>query len=235
MLAKFGIDCYFANNGQQAIDMARSMHINLILMDCQMPVIDGYGATREIRKLGIDTPIVALTADTTQRAREMASDCGMNEVLYKPVNIAMLGEVLSRWLTPTSADFEVREDTGDGYSSNAVAQSAEEYPVINMSTLATLRRDMEEAFEEVFESVFVSIQTSINELQQQPIDQGTVTRLFHSIKSPAATLGAEKLSATAGEFERASRDELPQTLDQMIEQLQTELDQLKNALKDEHR
>lgn len=231
MLAKFGIDCYFANNGQQAIDMARSMHISLILMDCQMPVIDGYGATREIRKLGIETPIIALTADTTQRAREMASDCGMNEVLYKPVNISMLGEVLSRWLSPTNTNQNgVREDEFDDYELVEPTKKQQEPPVINMTTLETLRRDMEEAFDEVFESVFVSIQFSIDELKRQPIDQDTVIRLFHSIKSPAATLGAEKLSATAGELEHASRKELPQNLNELILRLQSEFDQLKKVL-----
>ncbi|MDJ0834205.1 MAG: Hpt domain-containing protein, partial [Gammaproteobacteria bacterium] len=65
--------------------------------------------------------------------------------------------------------------------------------------------DMEEAFAEVFQTVFNSIGASIEQLQQQPTDGETIVRLFHSIKSPAASLGAEQLAALAAEYEQLAK------------------------------
>ncbi len=81
----------------------------------------------------------------------------------------------------------------------------EQLPVINYATLQSLRDEMEEAFAEVYETVFNSISASIEQLQQQPADGETIIRLFHSIKSPAASIGAEQLAAVAAEYEQLAK------------------------------
>ncbi len=78
-------------------------------------------------------------------------------------------------------------------------------PVINYHTLNALRVDMEDNFTEVYQSVFDSIDSNIRQLQQQPVDGDTIIRLFHSIKSPAASIGAEQLAALANDYEQLAK------------------------------
>ncbi len=104
-------DC--ANHGQEALEMLAQKKYSLILMDCQMPVLDGYAATREIRRLEADgfyldrfslgsfpdhIIIVALTASLMSEDREVCIAAGMDDYLSKPVFKEPLAKMLSRWL-----------------------------------------------------------------------------------------------------------------------------------------
>ncbi|SNB55854.1 Signal transduction histidine kinase [Marinobacter sp. es.042] len=105
MLRRLGFHTDSANNGKEALDRVTTNHTgyDIILMDCQMPVMDGYEATRYIREWEqsngqIGTPIIALTADVLPGTEKSCLDCGMNDYLAKPVRKEMLREVLSRWI-----------------------------------------------------------------------------------------------------------------------------------------
>ena len=98
MLSKFGLSCDISENGQQAINMAKTNNYNLILMDSQMPVMDGYSATKQIRAFNLNIPIIALTANTSAEDHRKAILCGMNEVLTKPLSLSDLSKLLNRWL-----------------------------------------------------------------------------------------------------------------------------------------
>ncbi|BDY04418.1 ATP-binding protein [Ferrimonas sp. YFM] len=94
MLKRLGCDALtVASNGQQAVDACQRESFDLVLMDCQMPVMDGYRATRQIR-LGpsADTLILALTANATEDDRQKCLDSGMDDFLAKPVTLTTLGE-----------------------------------------------------------------------------------------------------------------------------------------------
>ena len=102
ILEEAGFDVECAENGQEALDMVKNSKpgwYDLVLMDIQMPVMNGYDATRAIRKLEnkklADIPIIAMTADTFVEDRQEAIDAGMNGHLGKPIDIALLMETLS--------------------------------------------------------------------------------------------------------------------------------------------
>ncbi len=91
-----------ARDGLEAVDMATAGPYDLILMDCQMPKMDGYAATRRLRELGVKTPIVAMTAHAMSGDREKCLAAGMNDYLTKPVAIDKLSACLVQWLNCTT-------------------------------------------------------------------------------------------------------------------------------------
>ncbi|MGE4047564.1 MAG: response regulator, partial [Acetobacteraceae bacterium] len=97
-----------ARNGLEAVAAYRADRFDLVLMDCQMPEMDGYEATRTIRQLeafqGYTTPIVALTAHAMAGSREASLASGMNDQLTKPLTLAALTEKLLEWLTSAEAE-----------------------------------------------------------------------------------------------------------------------------------
>ncbi len=101
MLENLGCKADLADNGQRAVDMHREGGYDLILMDCDMPVMDGFEATQTIRLLqgnGRRTPIVALTACTTQDERDKCLASDMDDFISKPIRPQLLQETLGRWL-----------------------------------------------------------------------------------------------------------------------------------------
>jgi CheY-like chemotaxis protein len=105
-LEKLGYDVELAETGLQAIEMVKAARFDAVLMDCQMPEMDGYQATIEIRKLGPpigDMPIIALTANAMEGDRERCLAAGMSDYLTKPLRATELREALGRWIAVEAA------------------------------------------------------------------------------------------------------------------------------------
>jgi signal transduction histidine kinase/ActR/RegA family two-component response regulator len=98
LLGKLQVEVEIAINGLEAVQKATENAYDLILMDCQMPEMDGYEATRTLRERGVQTPILALTANALEGDREKCLACGMNDYLSKPIQADKLREALARWL-----------------------------------------------------------------------------------------------------------------------------------------
>ncbi|MCP3700646.1 MAG: response regulator [Aliivibrio sp.] len=97
MLAKIGVTLEFADNGQQAIDFLNKNDVDIVLMDCRMPIMDGFEATKKLRKIGYRKPIIALTAGTTSMEVELCIAAGMDDALNKPYKLKELQAMLKRW------------------------------------------------------------------------------------------------------------------------------------------
>ena len=106
MLHKLGHEVVVVENGQLAVEAAEDGHFHLILMDCQMPVMDGYEATRMIRaqekRTNSHTPIVAMTANAYPEDIEKCMQSGMDSHLTKPVDISTLDKTVSAYFTPAN-------------------------------------------------------------------------------------------------------------------------------------
>ena len=101
ILTKAGFVVELAENGKQALETIRHGSFDLILMDMQMPQMDGLVATREIRNFGLkDLPIVGLTANAFASDRKRCMDAGMNDWITKPISPKNMLEKVNEWLTP---------------------------------------------------------------------------------------------------------------------------------------
>ena len=101
LLKKLGLSADIANNGLEAYESIQENNYDLILMDCNMPMMDGYQATRKIRKFegkNKHTTIIAMTAHTLKSDRDKCFACGMDDFISKPVKIGFLGQQLDKWL-----------------------------------------------------------------------------------------------------------------------------------------
>lgn len=100
-LDKFGLTCDTASNGLKAVNkLEQGNNYDIILMDCQMPVMDGYEATRRIRgmKLGRQPTIIAMTAHAMKGSRQECIDAGMDDYFTKPVSLRAIGRILEKWI-----------------------------------------------------------------------------------------------------------------------------------------
>ncbi len=112
ILDKWGVEYEVAGNGREALEWLSRAPFDVVLMDCQMPEMDGYEATRRIRAYeaprGLHIPIIALTANALEGDREKCLECGMDDYLSKPVNPDLLWEKLTRWGKPTGKRSETQ-------------------------------------------------------------------------------------------------------------------------------
>ena len=115
LLSKMGYGADIAENGRAAIELWRERAYDLILMDCLMPIMDGYAASRGIRELEAGQgriPIIALTANASERDREKCREAGMDEILTKPYRKRELADLLGRWLSAEPGLLHIRHILG---------------------------------------------------------------------------------------------------------------------------
>jgi CheY-like chemotaxis protein len=198
LLEQRGCDVDVAADGEQAVDMHGRGDYAVIFMDCQMPVLDGYEATAEIRRRegsGRHTPIVAMTADAMQGDRERCLAAGMDDYLAKPLEPALLDEMLGRMLRPPEDPPDVDgmpARTGDG-------EPGEQPPVLDAGPLAEIcggndsARDMLLA---MFAGQATATVTALGHALQTN-DLQAARRSAHALTGSSATLGARRLAAVA--------------------------------------
>lgn len=211
MLAKFKITPDVADNGQIALNLLASHAYDLVFMDCQMPVMDGYEATRALRKLEEERlnqhiPIVALTAHATDEARELCSAAGMDDYLSKPINKESLAGILSHWLNKPEA-----ATTGPAIISDTSTQLPQETQAQTNTCWdeqATLKYlgDDEKLLIELAEIFLESIPERLDKLQEA-IDKRERNALYleaHSLKSVTASFYAKHAHQLASELEETA-------------------------------
>jgi CheY-like chemotaxis protein len=100
MLARIGLSTTISNNGQEALNLivTDQESFDVILMDVQMPVLNGLDATRELRQAGVMTPIIAMTANVLKGDREACLNAGMNDYIGKPVKLNDLQHTIRKWM-----------------------------------------------------------------------------------------------------------------------------------------
>jgi two-component system sensor histidine kinase/response regulator len=114
VLDRLGYHVDIANNGDEALDACRKDTFDAILMDVQMPGLDGYQTTAMLRQLevlrgGLRTPVIGLSARAVRGDREAALAAGMDDYLTKPINVELLKDALARWVSSSRRELEGRD------------------------------------------------------------------------------------------------------------------------------
>lgn len=228
-LTRMGLDVTVANNGKEAIDKHTSQHFDLILMDCRMPVMDGFAATRAIRQIekdnhSLNVPIIALTANASKNDHQLCTESGMDDVITKPFRRDDLSDSLAKWL-PDS----VKEDlTSQGDTS--ISDKTSE--ILDTGIYQKLQQEMGKDFEEMLNAYYSDMQDHIKSLENCSDSSSTedILRYARSIKSISAVIGALRLSNTAANFELAVGAGKLEGLEQSITQLNDEYNSTKQQL-----
>lgn len=208
LLTKLGITADTANNGQEAVKMATEQTYDLILMDCLMPIMDGYEASQTLRaqQKTSTTPIIALTANASNTDREKCMDSGMDDFLAKPFEFKQLADLLKQWL-PITKSHDIT-DTSLAINTNAKPLIADAQPLINFDTFDQLQEIIPDTFTEVVD-VFLTENTQRLEKLDDLIKGNhfdEVLILAHSLKSSSAAMGAIIVSRTAAELETSAKN-----------------------------
>jgi PAS domain S-box-containing protein len=206
LLRRAGIEVIIAVNGREAVErLAMDADVDGVLMDCQMPVMDGYAATRAIREqLHLTTlPIIAMTADAMAADRDKAIAAGMNDHITKPLNIRSMFATMARWIQPRRAEPAPDEVV--------VAVAMPSLPGIDPAAglrtcgdNASLYRRLLHLFRENnahFEQAFRQAMGSD--------DASAAYRMAHTLRGSAANIGAVDTAAAAGELQQACKDDAP--------------------------
>ena len=215
MLVKLGLGFELANHGAEAIDWVRRADFDLVLMDCQMPVMDGFEATAAIRGLpnarGLKLPIVALTANAMQGDEQACRDAGMDGFLAKPYALMALHATLAAWLQQGQAASQAEPIPTAPLSAGA-GQASAVAPAINTKAIDTLQ-ELDEpgsmALVTQLVSSFVDSADGHFDRMAGALAQGDAKRLgqtAHSLKSSAFNLGAETLAGLYRELEKCGRE-----------------------------
>ncbi|MCY7312631.1 MAG: response regulator [Pseudoxanthomonas sp.] len=224
LLSVLGYECDIATNGQIALEKMATDRYSLVLMDCQMPVLDGYAATREWRDRELlqlspqRLPIVAMTANAMAGDRQRCLDAGMDDYLSKPVSRDQLEACMLRWL-PGRASFRPRNLRESGKDSRAGPQRAAptaavpsapgpaSFPVLDQSMLDELQ---EIAGDETLRIVSLFLEDAPRLIAQMESasaapDLEAMRNAAHTLKSSSANVGAMALSTAAKRVELGAR------------------------------
>ena len=227
LLSDLGIQVSIAINGRECVDRVRAEPFDLVLMDIQMPVMDGLTATKLLRADSCfqSLPIVAMTAHAMSGDRDRSLDAGMNDHLTKPIDPQVLAEVLVRWIPTISLPQPTIDIDKTSPASSCDDIPAQLPPFDIPAALArangkpALLRKMLLTFGEQFKC-------AASQLRQQIAEEktGEASRLAHSLRGVAATLEAKELATAAANIEQALREGQTQGLDDLIGTLEGALD-----------
>ncbi len=233
MLGELGLRADRVADGAEAVRTLETSLYDVVLMDCQMPEMDGYEATARIRdpQSGVrdhDVPIIAMTAHAMQGDRETCLEAGMNDYLAKPITIDGLAAALDRWAPKTLSGKHVAtpvEHTAEGNVSNPMVFDEEGF-------LGRLRNNRSLALKVV--SGFIhNLPHQISELERSldKNDTAVATRQAHTIKGAAADVGAEELRALALEMENWGRDNELEAMSRVVPELNRRFERFRTHVK----
>ncbi|MES2746520.1 MAG: ATP-binding protein [Bdellovibrionota bacterium] len=213
-LAKMGYPAEVVGNGALAIEALKRQHYDIVLMDCQMPELDGYQATEMIRASHApyrDVPIVAMTANAIKGDKERCLEVGMNDYISKPLKVRELVEMLNRWLPD--------KPTLSGVPRDAIVDHETLIQLCDLpgSQTATLVEELIDGFTKLVPERILRVKNAFI--------SGEINAIAfeaHALKGASGTLGLKRLYTLCDEMEAEARKEARERLAPLVERLENE-------------
>ncbi|MCX6067349.1 MAG: response regulator, partial [Chloroflexi bacterium] len=226
LLQGMGLQVTLANNGEQALDLVKKEHFDVVLMDIQMPGMDGYQATAQIRLTpqanAAQLPIIAMTANAMESDRQKALEAGMNDYVSKPVDVTQLANVLIHWVNSPAekaAAVAASENQAPGALSPGSGNLPESHlkmpmgdgrvelpdtlePINMLPALARLG-DNKQHYQRLLHLFHTEHEQTAQAIRAalKSEDSELAGRLAHNLKGGAGTVGADELRAAAKQLE----------------------------------
>lgn len=234
MLIAMQCQVHEVTNGQEAAEIVRKTQFDLILMDCEMPVMDGYEATEAIREWESDldedrhTPIIALTAHALPEDRRRCLSSGMDDYLSKPFSMEDLRALLIHWLSSIDIPSAVEnrsdslENGGASASESVPIRSSDGNETVSVQVLETISALDPKNGKALTNRVIGVYQSNSSELIEsianalEDRDENRIRTAAHALKSSSGNVGAERLVGMCKEIEFAAR---ANEMDGMLERL----------------
>ncbi len=219
-----GYHADFVVNGEQALAMLSQQNYDVVLMDCQMPVIDGYTATQELRRRegsNRHTVVIALTANAMPEDREKCLASGMDDYISKPINLSLLNALLQRWAGSRAIISEVEE----------IIPTPSSIPV-NLARLEEVTRGNKSRQQRLLQIFIENAQTDIQAIAQAiPInDYSTLEQKTHRLKGSSANVGVTYISDLAAELEILSNAQTLSTAPLLLNAIDSHLNKVQTFL-----
>ncbi|MCB1749076.1 MAG: response regulator [Gammaproteobacteria bacterium] len=251
MLESLGCEVRVVDNGQEALEAVTESPLDalrepydIVLMDCQMPVLDGYAATRAIRTWEREQgetpiPIVALTANALEGDRERCLEAGMDDYLAKPFTREEINQLLANWLpeapsTPAAATPAASPSSAPRATATVQPSGASPLDEAALARITALQRDGSPDLLGHLIGLFLgNTARLIADVEEGAAagDADRVRRAVHTLKSSSANLGATTLSKLCAELERFARDGQVEETAKRLDVLHFELDGVIAALR----
>lgn len=210
LLIANGLNVTVANDGKEALNILESSSFDGVLMDCQMPIMDGYTATRELRKQAKfkELPIIAMTANAMAGDRDKVLDAGMNDHIPKPINVTEMFSTMAKWVHLSSPN---NTSGNESMSKQNNAESVDLSQLIGIDTSQGLTICQDN--KKLYVNLLIKFEAGYNdfaaqfEQSLQNEDATAPARAAHSLKGVAGNIGATGVQKAAADLEDACNDE----------------------------
>jgi PAS domain S-box-containing protein len=249
-LRSFGYDADVVGNGKEALNLLERIHYDVILMDCQMPEMDGYEATRAIRQLDSAKSrvvIMAMTANALKEDRDRCIACGMDDYLSKPIRKEDLAQKLGAWekklfaqnaiassgSIPSETITTVITDNVNATSPVQNLSKSESLPLIDWTYIDSIADGSEEFKAEIMQTFFESTSESLAQLELAIAENNyhEIARVAHSIKGASSNLGMISLAAIANDLQHIGHDHNVEDTQEMFKKMQSLFSQIQNSFR----
>ena len=244
LLEDAGMNITVANNGREAVELAGQSEYDCILMDMQMPEMDGYEATQALRKDNRfkSLPIIAMTANAMAGDREKCLEAGMNDHVSKPISVKELFGALIKWIPPREQSDLISESRVKGLAQKDPSKVSEdkaaeplpsELPGLDIQAGLTIVSGNKKLYLKLlgkFSKDYIHCAESIRKAwESDKLEEAE--REAHTVKGVASNIGAKPLALSAGKIEVAVRNKDDSNKEPLLKQFHKDLIQVHESLK----